>query len=102
MVLSGPFLPVKIILIMCFPLVVERRPTSDHAGAAVDGDGLSGDVARGVRREQDSEPLEIFVAAQAAGGRSVDEHRAGGLDQTGGHLRRETARAAGINGAAVY
>ena len=58
----------------------------DCCGAAIDGDDLAGDVARGIGGEQAGEALEVFVIAQSAQWRALDDALADLFERGARHL----------------
>src|SRR5262245_18484221 len=75
---------------------------SDQHGAAVDGDRLARDVARGVRSEQHGEPLQVLRPAEAPRGRGLADQLSGRVERRRGHLRRKEARTDRVHGDAVH
>src|SRR5258706_5959493 len=65
---------------------------SGDTRASVDCDDLPGDVTRGVRSEQDHEPLQVLCAADPAQRRARDDPLAQPLERRLGHLRRKESR----------
>src|SRR2546423_3354873 len=101
-VISTSWMPrcsVKGILMPAAPGVVEA-PSGDTR-ASIDCDDLPGDVARGVRGEQDHEPLQVLRVTEPAQRRARDDLLAEPLERRLRHLRRKESRRDGVHRDAV-
>src|SRR5256885_3237951 len=97
-VISTSWMPrcsVKGILMPAAPGVIEA-PSGDTR-ASIDCDDLPGDVARGVRGEQDHEPLQVLRVAEPAQRRARGDLLAEPFERLLGHLRRQESRREGVH-----